>query len=281
MAEIRLDEVTLAFDDTGGDLPPLVLIHGLSGSRATWGRMLPDLSARFRVYRFDQRGHGESSHVPDTYTLAHYVPDAVKFCERVVGQPAVVAGHSLGGVVAAVAGRERPDLVRGAFLEDPPLFRGADSQPGERGVSRMFPIMHRVLTDMRARNAPYEEYEAMIANAPAMNGAGTMRDAFGDEGARAHASALHGVDPEVFTAAIDGRSLAGADPDEPIACPVHVLRSDPDLGAAFTPEDEARFLETNPNTTVELVAGASHAIHDEQPHRFLDSLFAFAERLGG
>src|SRR5437660_2409679 len=203
MRELRLGDATLAYDDTGeSELPPIVLVHGLSSSRQTWARLVPRLAGRFRVLRYDQRGHGESSHVPDTYTLAHYVPDAVAFCEQAVGQPAVVAGHSLGGVVAAVLGRERPDLVRGVFLEDPPLFRADEEEPSETGVSRMFPVLYQVLTGMRGRNAPFEEYETMIGSAPAMNGKGTLRDAFGEEGVRAHARALAGLDPEVFTPAI-------------------------------------------------------------------------------
>ena len=184
MRELRLGDATLAYDDTGeSELPPIVLVHGLSSSRQTWSRLVPRLAGRFRVLRYDQRGHGESSHVPD----------AVAFCEQAVGQPAVVAGHSLGGVVAAVLGRERPDLVRGVFLEDPPLFRADEEEPSETGVSRMFPVLYQVLTGMRGRNAPFEEYETMIGSAPAMNGKGTLRDAFGDEGVRAHARALAGL----------------------------------------------------------------------------------------
>jgi len=281
VAELATDDGVIAYDDSGGDgMPPLVLVHGLSSSRETWTRLLPELTKRFRVLRFDQRGHGESSHVPGTYTLAHYMPDAISFCERIVGAPAVVAGHSLGGVVAAVLGRERPDLVRGVFLEDPPLYRADDEEPSDTGVSRMFPVMYRVLTDMRARNAPIGEYESMIGSAPAMNGTGTLRDAFGDEGVRAQARALAGLDPEVFTPAIDRTALAGAEPSRPILCPVAVLRADPALGAAFTDDDEKRFRETNPQSSVEVVAGASHAIHDEQPDRFLAELLRFVERIG-
>ena len=145
----------------------------------------------------------------------------------------------------------------------------------------MFPVLYHVLTGMRSRNAPFEEYETMIGSAPAMNGKGTLRDAFGDEGVRAQARALAGLDPEVFTSAIDRSALQGAEPSRPISCPVVVLRADPALSAAFTPQDEARFLETNPHASVEMVAGASHAIHDEQPERFCAELFAFVERIGG
>ena len=91
--------------------------------------------------------------------------------------------------------------------------------------------------------------------------------------------AVADLDPEVFTPAIEGSALEGARPDLPVNCPAWVLRADPSLGAAFTPDDEALFMATNPGATVEVVQGASHAIHDEQPdhvlaviRRFLDTL---------
>jgi pimeloyl-ACP methyl ester carboxylesterase len=83
----------------------------------------------------------------------------------------------------------------------------------------------------------------------------------------------------VFTPAIDGTALAGAQPDVPLPCPVAVLRADPALGAAFTADDEARFLATNPHAAVESVEGASHAIHDEQPDRVLAAIGSLLERV--
>jgi pimeloyl-ACP methyl ester carboxylesterase len=60
--------------------------------------------------------------------------------------------------------------------------------------------------------------------------------------------------------------------DAPIARPVRVLRAEPALGAAFTEADEARLLKVNPEATVVLVEGTSHAIHDEVPERFTAEL---------
>jgi pimeloyl-ACP methyl ester carboxylesterase len=275
------DGATLVYDDAGGDLPPLVLIHGLSSSRLTWDGLLPRLKERFRVLRFDQRGHGESSHADGTYTLAHYVPDAIAFCEDVVCAPATVVGHSLGGVVATVLGRDRPDLVRGVFLEDPPLYRREDPAAPDTGVAAMFPAIRHLLRELRSRGAPLDDYVAMIGNAPAMNGKGQIRDVLGDQGVRAQALTWSRMDPEVFTPAIDRVALVGADPERALPVPAHVLRADPELGAAFTAEDERRFLATNPGASVGLMAGASHAIHDEQAQRFLAELLAFVDRVGG
>jgi pimeloyl-ACP methyl ester carboxylesterase len=44
------------------------------------------------------------------------------FLDRVVGRPAIVAGHSSGGQLAAWLGANAPELVCGVLLEDPPMF---------------------------------------------------------------------------------------------------------------------------------------------------------------
>lgn len=45
--------------DTGGDLPALVLVHGLANSIEIWDRVLPRLARRFRVIAFDLPGPGQ------------------------------------------------------------------------------------------------------------------------------------------------------------------------------------------------------------------------------
>jgi pimeloyl-ACP methyl ester carboxylesterase len=273
--------VHLGYDDTGGDVATIVFLHGLSMSRDTWARFLPDLEGRFRVVRLDQRGHGESSHA-GSYVLDSYLDDTIAFLEAVVAGPSIVVGHSLGGVIAHGVTQLRPDLVRAALLEDPPLYvadrmsEGASREEAS-SVAAMFPLMQNLCREMQARNAPLAEYEAMIAAVPSLNGAGTMADAIGPNGARAMSSAFAQLDPEIFTPAIEGSAIAGKpDRSAPLERPVTVLRADPALGPAFGPDDEVRFLETNPHGRVVLFEGASHALHDEQPVRFLDELLAVA-----
>ena len=270
MAYFAHDGLKLAYDDSGErDRPAVVFLHGLSSARTTWWRIAPSVADRCRVVALDQRGHGESEHAAgDTYVLAKYNADTIAFCEEVVGQPAVLVGHSLGGVVAASVAAQRPDLVRGLLLEDPPLYRGQDSQRSPSGVAAFFPVLQQVLRDLQARGAPVEECEAMLAATPAMNGTSTLADVMGPHGAREHALAWMRVDPEVFTAAIDGHALADATPDAPLACPTILLRADPALGAAFTTDDAQLFARSNPDAIVKVVDGASHIIHDEQPELF-------------
>jgi len=100
----------------------------------------------------------------------------------------------------------------------------------------------------------------------------------GQDGAVAHARAWAGLDPEVFTPAIDGTALLGVDLERRIDRPVQVLRADPAHGPAFTQEHAEAFALVNPDATITLVDGASHAIHDEQPERYGAELRAFVQR---
>lgn len=264
------DDVSLAYDDTGErDRPPIVFIHGLSGARTTWMRITPAVRDAYRVITLDQRGHGDSSHAPGTYTLEHYGPDAAAFLQAVVGEPAALVGHSLGGVVAAWAARHHPDRVTRIFLEDPPLFRTGDEARDDRsrGVAEFFPVMRELIGDMQSRHAPIDEYVTIAQAVPVLKNAPEL--------AQAQAEAWSTLDPATLDPAIAGNALEGADPEVPIPCPTHVLRADPRLGAAFHDDDASRFARTNPDATITLVEGASHLIHDERPDVFIEELLKF------
>ena len=140
-----------------------MLLHGLGSARSTWDPIIPALFNQCRVLAFDQRGHGESSHASGTYTLEHYVPDAIAFCETVTTRPVVLVGHSLGGVVAASVARTRPDLVRGLLLEDSPLYRGEPGEAEGNPFLAVFVLLHQLVSDMQARRAPLAEYEPSCA----------------------------------------------------------------------------------------------------------------------
>jgi pimeloyl-ACP methyl ester carboxylesterase len=281
MPQFEQDGVVLAYDDSGGSgSPPVVLLHGLGSARSTWDSFVPALAAKQRVLALDHRGHGDSAHATGTYVLDNYGADTVAFCEQVVGEPAVLVGHSLGGVIAAHLAAVRPDLVRGALLEDPPLFFGDPTEMGTSPFPALFGVLRQVLGELRGRGAPVEEYAALVKATPSFNGVGTLADVLGPEGTEAQARAMASLDPEVFTPAIEGMALAGAPATERLDCPVRVLRADPDLGPAFSAGHEKRFLAANPHATVEEYEGASHLLHGEMADRFLADVQAFLADVG-
>ena len=59
--ELRTDELTLHYEDDGDPgAPPILILHGITQSTATWRWLVPHLVADHRVVRLDFRGHGES-----------------------------------------------------------------------------------------------------------------------------------------------------------------------------------------------------------------------------
>ncbi len=62
-----LPGVRLFFTDSGGDAPPVVLLHANTGTSEAWEKQVPALvAAGFRAIAFDRRGWGRSLAVPET-----------------------------------------------------------------------------------------------------------------------------------------------------------------------------------------------------------------------
>lgn len=98
------------------DAPAIVLLHavGCTGM-LTWFPVIEELSKRFRVVTFDQRWHGRGI-VSDNFSLHDCADDAaVAILELGLTDP-IVAGYSMGGVVAQRVWRQHPDLVGGLVL---------------------------------------------------------------------------------------------------------------------------------------------------------------------
>src|SRR5512134_3558529 len=91
------------------DRPALVLLHGLSADGSSWQPVIDRFAGRHRTFALDFRGHGASERTPGRYGLADYVADAERLLDA-IGAPAIVVGHSLGGVVAASLAQDRHPL---------------------------------------------------------------------------------------------------------------------------------------------------------------------------
>lgn len=85
-----------------GDGPPLVLLHGFSLDRTIWHYQVRDLARDYRVVAYDHRGHGNSGLAPNAaLTLEAVARDLDGVLRATTGDgPAVVVGHSMGGMAA-------------------------------------------------------------------------------------------------------------------------------------------------------------------------------------
>lgn len=104
--------VPLAGDEAGEGEPPVVLLHGLGGSRHVWDDVTMDLSTGRRVVRLELRGHGQTGGPDDpaAYTVAAAAADLAAALRERSLQGAPLVAHSLGGTVALWAALRYPDL---------------------------------------------------------------------------------------------------------------------------------------------------------------------------
>lgn len=107
---------------TGGQGPPLVLLHGWPQSWYAWWRIMPDLAKRFTVYAVDLPGLGDSRGAPLSYdkaTLARYLQTLLR--DRLGLGKVDLAAHDLGAGVGFQYAAQFPDLVRRYSHLDYPL----------------------------------------------------------------------------------------------------------------------------------------------------------------
>jgi 3-oxoadipate enol-lactonase len=103
-------EVTHRIDGRD-DAPPLLLSNSLGSTTAMWDPQVPALAERFRVVRYDHRGHGAAP-VPDgPYALDDLGADAVALLDRLGIERAHVCGLSLGGMVGMWLAINAPERV--------------------------------------------------------------------------------------------------------------------------------------------------------------------------
>jgi pimeloyl-ACP methyl ester carboxylesterase len=110
---------------TGGAKPPVVLLHGLTGSGACWSPLARALERHFDVVMPDARGHGGSSAPNDGYRYDDLASDVVGLVRGLDLARPVLVGHSMGGMTAAVVASRAPGILRGTILVDPTFLEPA------------------------------------------------------------------------------------------------------------------------------------------------------------
>ncbi|MCZ4562846.1 alpha/beta fold hydrolase [Rhodococcus sp. IEGM 1401] len=99
-----------------GHGPVLVLVHGLMGSLHDWDPHIEGLSNDFRVIAVDLPGHGESDKVPGDYSLSAHAATIRDLLDSLGIESVTMVGHSYGGGVAMQMLYLFPQMVDGICL---------------------------------------------------------------------------------------------------------------------------------------------------------------------
>ena len=109
--------------DFGGSAggPAVVLVHGLGGSHLNWDLFAPLLTDHARVWALDLPGFGRSEPGERTASVSANAATLQRFLDEVVGEPVILVGNSMGGMLSILATGERPEAVTGLVLLDPAI----------------------------------------------------------------------------------------------------------------------------------------------------------------
>ena len=155
--------------------PPLVLVHGFGAGSGHWRRNAAVLAAAgWRVYALDLLGFGASSQPALRLDNRLWARQLQAFLEQVVQGPAVLVGHSLGGLVALSCAVFFPRWVRAvaaAPLPDPTLML-ASTAPQANQPPRRRPWWRRLqrwLVTLLCRLLPLELLVPLLAHSPLLD----------------------------------------------------------------------------------------------------------------
>lgn len=117
---LDVDGLPVHVADYGGSGPAMVLVHGLGGSHVNWVAVAPRLAEHYRVLVPDLAGFGLTPPLGRSASVGANARLLEGLLAR-LGEPAVLVGNSMGGLVSMLAAAHAPGSVRALVLVDSSL----------------------------------------------------------------------------------------------------------------------------------------------------------------
>lgn len=245
-----------------GEGPWLTMSHSLACNTSMWDPQVKALARRFKVLRYDTRGHGGSGAPKGPYTLEQLADDAKALFDALGIKRTHWAGLSMGGMIGQTFALKYPGVFESMVLADTSARMPSNAAPlwAERvRIAReqgMEPLVEPTLA--RWFTAPYLKARNELV-----------------EGV---ARAIRETAPAGYAGACEAiAKLDVLDSLKTIDCPTLVIVGDQDPG---TPPDMAREIHQSlPGSQLVIIPSAAHLSNMEQADAFNKALDAFYDRL--
>lgn len=276
------NNVKLFHQEFFGNGPIVLFLHGLNESTEGYSQAIEHLRSHLHIYTLDLRGHGLSPWM-DSYRLRDYASDIIGFLRTRIGKPMILAGHSLGGLVAAYIASRQPDLVYGLILEDPPFYTAQMPALKETHFYPLFRDVRKYLQSHHASAGTAQDIEGVVGQwRVGEEGSPSLNEVFGAEFVSRLALELHRSDPRVLDPVLDGTLFEGFDPDldlPKIACPARLIAGRYELGGSMRNQDIERTISLIPQCIHVVWADVGHDIHTIKASDYSHEVLSFANTL--
>lgn len=246
---------------------PVVLLHGLMGFAANWGKIWPALHGARPVLVLDQRGHGKSPKPKTGYSPTHYANDLKALLEQLGWKKAHIVGHSMGGRVALRFCTLFPDSCASLTMED----SGALAR--EERVSWIQNLLGSIPTPFSSREAAKEFFAGNFKDDPMTGGFLQMNLEPKDDGTLDWRFYAPGMKETIET----GRATDAMPEFTALKIPTLLIRGS--RSKEFPAEEAQQMLRARDGVTLETIEGAGHFVHAEKHKEFNLALSTFLEKV--
>jgi non-heme chloroperoxidase len=258
-----MNEISLPYVEQGDPSGvPLLMIHGATDSWRAYEPVLRHLPDEIHAVAMTLRGHGDAPKPDSGYALDDFAGDVAALIDELGLGQVVLAGHSLGSLVASRVAIDHPERLAGLVLA------GAFGHPLSAN-----PTMDEVrpfteLEDPVPREVPYEFQSSTLTRALPDG----MLDGFVDESMKLPARVWRGIFGNLTRVDLSGELGA-------ITAPTLIVQGAAD--AYLSKADSDMLLDAIPDSRLIVYEGAGHAFHWEQPERFAADLAEFSRYSAG
>jgi len=140
-----------------GSGPWIVLGNSLATNLSLWDELVAALSDRFRIFRYDQRGHGGSAATPAPYSIGLLAGDLVALMDEAGIERAHYIGISLGGITGWALAREHRRRLLSLTVCDADMVSSSGNEWAQRlaivAESGLEPLVEPTLLRWFAKSA--------------------------------------------------------------------------------------------------------------------------------
>lgn len=259
--KIKVNGVEIHYEIEGSG-PWLTMSHSLACNLHMWDPQMPVLTGKFKVLRFDTRGHGLSGAPAGEYTLEQLADDVKGLLDSLGIRQTHWVGLSMGGMIGQAFALKYPGVFQSMVLADTTSRRppDADKMWGDRVKTAQEKGMGALVESTLARwfTEPYRN---------------THKDVMQRIGNDIRATPVAG-----FIGCCHAISKVDyLDRLKEIKCPALVMVGEHDHG---TPPEAARVIQQNlPGSELKIIPSAAHISNVEQAQVFNDAMLGFLGRV--